>query len=100
MPPHSLTNSEIHKHYQNEIAFNGVYFRNNLPKIKGRIYVTNLDEYESIGNYWIALYVKASNNTKYFDSCGVKHIPKEIKEFIDNRNITQQISLEYKIKIQ
>ena len=33
--------------------FNGVYSRNELPKIKDRAYVTNLDEYKSIGTHWI-----------------------------------------------
>ena len=32
--PHPLTNFEIQKYYQNEPKFNGVYSRNNLPKIK------------------------------------------------------------------
>ena len=31
MPPHSLTNFEIQKYYQNESRFNGIYFRDNLP---------------------------------------------------------------------
>ena len=31
---HSLTNFEIEKYYQSEPKFNGVYLRNNLPKIK------------------------------------------------------------------
>ena len=61
MPPHPLKNFEIQKYYQNEPKFNGVYSRNNLPKIKDGTYVINLDEYESIGAYWIALYVNASN---------------------------------------
>ena len=34
MPPYHLTYFEIQKHYQNEPKFNGVYSRNNLPKIK------------------------------------------------------------------
>ena len=35
IPPHSLTNFEIQKYYQNEPRFNGVYSRSNLPdKIK------------------------------------------------------------------
>ena len=32
LPPHSLTNFEIQKRYENESRFNGVYSRNNLPK--------------------------------------------------------------------
>ena len=27
------------------------------------------------------------NNVKYFDSFGVKHVPKEIKKFLENKNI-------------
>ena len=34
MLPHPLTNFEIQKYYQNEPRFDGVYSRDNLPKIK------------------------------------------------------------------
>ena len=44
MPPHPLINFEIQKYYQNERKRNGVYSRNNLPKIKDGAYVINLDE--------------------------------------------------------
>ena len=55
----SLTNIEMQKHYQNEPIFNGVYYRDNLPKeIKDRAYVINLEEYApDVGTHWIALYV-------------------------------------------
>ena len=78
MPPHPLINFEIQKYYENKLKFNGVYSRNNLSKIKDGAYIINLDEYESIGTHWIALYFN-DNNVTYFDSFGVKHIPKEIK---------------------
>ena len=80
--PHPLPNFEIHKYYQNEPRFNGVYSRDNLPKIKNGAYVINLDEYSDIGTHWVTLYVM-NNNVTYFDSFGVEHIPKEIKAFID-----------------
>ena len=32
-----------------------------------------------------------NNNVTYFDSFGVEHIPKEIKKFIKNKNITANI---------
>ena len=82
MPPHPLTNFEIQKYYQNEPRFNGVYSRDNLPKIKDGAYIINLDEYSDIGTHWIALWVN-NNNVTYFDSFGVEHIPKEIKTFIN-----------------
>ena len=78
--------------------FNGVYSRDNLPKIKDGAYAINLDEYSDIGTHWVALYVQ--NNVTYFDSFGVEHIPKEIKAFIYAKNIktniiTIQVMCEY-----
>ena len=55
---HLLTNFKIQKYYKNKPKFNGVYSRNNLPKIKDGAYVINHDEYKSIGTHWIA-YVNA-----------------------------------------
>ena len=90
MPPHPLTNFEIQKYYQNEPRFNGVYSRDNLPKIKDGAYIINLDEYSDIGTHWVALWVN-NNNVTYFDSFGVEHIPKEIYKFIKNKNIKTNI---------
>ena len=44
MPPHPLTNFEKKKNYQNLTRFNGVYPKDDLPKIKDGAYVINLDE--------------------------------------------------------
>ena len=78
------TNFEIQKYYQNEPRFNGVFLRDNLPKIKDGAYIINLDEYSDIGTHWVALYVN-NNDLTYFDSFGVEHIPKEIKTFINRK---------------
>ena len=66
-----------------------------LPdKIKDGAYVINLDEYSDIGTYWVALY-ENNKTVTYFDSFGVEHIPKEIKQFIkrtiNNKNIIANI---------
>ena len=61
MPLKPLTNFEKQKSYQNEPKFNGVSSRNNIPKIKDEAYVINLDQYESIGVHWIALYMNGDN---------------------------------------
>ena len=86
---------EIQKYYKNEPRFNGVFWRNNLPKkIKDGAYVINLDEYADVGTHWIALFCNR-NEIVYFDSFGVEHIPEEIKEFIEkfpgNKNINANI---------
>ena len=47
----SLTNFEIQKYYQDELKINGVYSRNNLPKIKEGTYdVITFDKFKSIEN--------------------------------------------------
>ena len=90
LPFHPLTNIEISEYYASEPRFNGVYSRNNLPKIKKGAYVINLDEYENTGTHWIALFVK-TNEVIYFDSFGIEHIPKEINKFIGNKEIKASI---------
>ena len=90
MPPHPLTNFDIQKYYQNKPKLNGLYSKNNSSKIKNGAYIINLDEYKSIGTYWIASYVNIEYVT-YFDSFGVEHILKEIKKFIANKNTVTNI---------
>ena len=79
----------MQKYYQNKPRFNGFFSRDNLVKIKDGAYITNLDGYSDIGTHWVALHV--NNNVTYFDSFRVKHIPKEIKTFINNKNIKTNI---------
>ena len=90
MSPHPSNNFEIKKYYQYEDRFKAVYSRDNLPKIKDRRYIINLDEYPDIGTHWIDFYVQ-NNDVIYFNWFGVKHIPKEIRTFIGNKNIKTNI---------
>ena len=62
-----------------------------MPKtIKDGAYVINLDEYADVGTHWIALFCN-KNQTLYFDSFGVEHVPKEIREFVGNKNTKANI---------
>ena len=61
MPPHPLNSFEIQNYYHNEPKFNGVYSRNNSPKIKDGTNIINLDKYESLGTHLLALYVDGNN---------------------------------------
>ena len=56
----------------------------------------NLDGYKSLGTHLIAFYVKASHDVTYFDSFRLENIQdkrylKQIKKFIDNKNIMTNI---------
>ena len=57
-----------------------------LKIINDRACVINLDEYADVETHCIALCV-LSFEIIYFDSFGVKHVPKEIKIFIGHKNI-------------
>ena len=76
MRAYPLTNFEIQKSYPNKPKFNGLYSRNNLPKLKDGTYVINLDEYKSIGTYQIALNVDGDIVT-YYDSFEAEQIGKK-----------------------
>ena len=98
LPFHPLTNVETSEYYSNEPRFNGVYSRDNLPKITRKgAYVINLDEYENTGTHWIALFVK-TNEVIHFDSFGIEHIPKEINKFIRSKELGSGVGSNKKIK--
>ena len=85
------TNFKIQKYYQKERKLNAIYSRHNLPKIKDEAYIVNLDELESSGTHWIALYVNKGNVT-YLDSFGVEKHSKINKKFdLKQTNIVTNI---------
>ena len=57
-----------------------------MSKIKDEVYITNLEEYESIGSNWIALYGNAENVTS-----GIEHISEETRKCMGNKNIIRNI---------
>ena len=64
--------------------------------MKDGAHIINLDEYKSIGTQWVALYVSGNNEMTshksiYFDSFGDEHIPREIQQFIINKNAITNI---------
>ena len=69
----------------------GVFSGDNLPKIKDGVYTISLDECSDIGTHWVGLNVNNNDGT-YFDSFGVEHILKEIKEFVKNKDIKHFLS--------
>ena len=76
MFPHPLANFEIQKYYQNEPKVNGVYSRNNLPKVKVGAYVTS--QLQINRNSWVTLPVNSCNVT-YFEDFGVQYIQEKWK---------------------
>ena len=61
-----------------------------LKKIKDGAYVINLDEYADVGTQWVSLFCNKIEIV-CFDSFGVEHVPKQVKEFAGNKNIKANI---------
>ena len=61
-----------------------------LKKTKDTAYVINLDEYPDVDTHWVGFFCNRTEIV-YFDSFCVEHFPKEIKEFIGNKNIKANI---------
>ena len=59
-----------------------------LKNIKDGSYVINLDEYANIGTHWIALFCNR-NETVYFNSFGLEHIPEEKLTFFEYKQTIQ-----------
>ena len=54
MQLHLLTNFEVQTSYQNEPKFNGLYLM---------VFISPLEEYKLIRNYWIVFHVNGNNVT-------------------------------------
>ena len=59
-------------------------------KVKGGVYIINLDEYAEVAMHWITLYIH-KNDAIDFNSLGVEHVSLEVKTFIENKNIKTNI---------
>ena len=89
-----LKHCKIPKYYDQDCRFNGIFSRNNWPRIKDGAYLINLDDKNSKGTYWASLFIDR-NLAVYFDSFEIKYIPQEVLKKIKDKSITHKI-----IKIQ
>ena len=70
-----MNNIDITNYFKYEPRFNGVFSRNNLPKIKDGAYIINLDDKNSKGTHWVSLFIDR-NVAVYFDSFAFEYIPQ------------------------
>ena len=71
---HPLSSIDITKYFNDEPRFNGVFLRNNLPRMKDTAYVINLDDKKSKGFHWISLFI-GRYKTGYLESFWIEYIP-------------------------
>ena len=74
---HPLSNIKITNYFNDEPRFNGVFSRNNLPRIKDGAHVINLDDKKSKGTHWVSLFINR-NIAVYFETSGIEYIPQEV----------------------
>ena len=97
---HLLSSIDINKYFNYKPRCNGVYSRDNLPRIKDGPHVINLDDKKSKVTHWISLFIDRIRAV-YFDSFGIEYIPQEILNKTKNKSITYNIfrNLEYNLMI-
>ena len=81
---------EITKYFYYEPRFNGVYSRDNLPRIKDGAYVINLNDKkvkEHIGFHLLLTEILLL----YFDSFEIEYIPHKVLNKIKDKSITHNI---------
>ena len=61
-----------------------------LPIIKNRTYVINIDLKQSKEIHWVSLLIDRSTSL-YFDSCWIENIPKQLLNKIKDKSITGSI---------
>ena len=66
VPLHPWSDIEITNYFNYEPRFNGVFSRNNLPRLKDGMYVINLDDKDSKGTHWVPLFIER-NLAVYFE---------------------------------
>ena len=76
--------------FEHSARFNGVFSRENLPKMKDREYVINLDDKKSKGTSWFLLFID-KNKGVYFDSFGIEYNRQEVLSKIKGKSITLNI---------
>ena len=74
---HPLNNVKITNYFNYESRFNGVFSRNNLPRIKDGAYIIKLDDKNSKGTHWISLFIDR-NAAVYFESFEIEYISQNI----------------------
>ena len=68
-----LSDIKIAKYLNYEPRFNGVFSRDNLPRINDGANVINLDDKQSKGKHWVLLFI-SRHMAVYLDSFGIEYI--------------------------
>ena len=73
---HPLSNIKITNYFNDEPRFNGVFSRNNLPRIKDGAHVTNLDDEKSKVTQWFSLFSDI-NTAVFVDFFEAEYTPQK-----------------------
>ena len=65
-----LSNFDFMSYYKNNTKFAGVFSRDNIPTLKDKFYIINLDDQQGPGTHWVIVF-NVGESCIYFDSFGV-----------------------------
>ena len=79
-----LSSSTIDDYYLGNRAYGGWYSKNQLPPIKDKFYIINMQDAGGMGTHWVAV-INTKPTCIYFDSFGL-HPPQDILNFMRGSN--------------
>ena len=65
--------------------YGGKYSRDNLPVLKNKFYIVNLDDKHGEGTHWILIYNVKDKDCIYFDSFGIDPPEEVLKRMRDTK---------------
>ena len=78
------------KYFVNDCRFNGVFSRDNLPRIEDGAYMINLNDKQSKGTHWVSLFID-KHMAVYLEFSGIEYIQREVLSEIQDKSITHDI---------
>ena len=87
---HPLNIIDIINFFNYKPRFNGIFSRNNLPKVNNGAYVISVDDEKSKETNWISIFIYR-NTAVYLASFGVEYIPQEVLNKTKDKSITHNI---------
>ena len=83
MPLPILSNIKTAKYFNYDPRFNGVFSRDNLPRMKDGAYIINLNDKQSEVRHWVSFFI--------LHSFGIDYIPQKVLRKIKDKSITHNI---------
>lgn len=83
---HSLGEDWFDKRYSGNKLYGGTYAKNELPILKKKFYIVNLDKSTGQGTHWVLVSNVRDNYVDYIDPMGEVYAPQDVEKKMKETN--------------